>query len=151
MKIATLIAGGLLGLVFVVFGLNFFLGFIPIPPAPEGHPAAFMGAMYMTGFLGFVKVLEIIGGVLVAIPKTRNFGLLILGPISAARKTTAPLRSHSLIGLPNLLLTRPPRLSSTALMLKAKRPKRRARNYSGWGMPLFEFSKVESKPPWLLG
>jgi putative oxidoreductase len=28
-----------------------------------------------------VKVLEILGGLLVAVPKTRNFGLLILGPI----------------------------------------------------------------------
>ena len=82
MKIATLISGALLGLVFVVFGLNFFLNFIPIPPLPEGTPAAaFMGAMYGSGFLAFVKVLEIISGALVAIPKTRNFGLLILGPI----------------------------------------------------------------------
>lgn len=78
----SLIAGGLLGLVFVVFGLNFFLHFIPIPPLPEGsHAAAFMGAAYMTGFLTFVKVLEILGGVLVAVPKTRGLGLLILGPI----------------------------------------------------------------------
>ena len=28
-----------------------------------------------------MKVLEILGGVLVAVPKTRNLGLLILGPI----------------------------------------------------------------------
>lgn len=78
----SLIAGGLLGLVFIVFGLNFFLRFIPVPQPPEGTPAAaFMGAMYTTGFLGFVKVLEIIGGLLTAVPKTRNFGLLILGPI----------------------------------------------------------------------
>ena len=78
----SLIAGGLLGLVFVVFGLNFFLHFIPIPPLPEdSHAAAFMGAAYMTGFLTFVKVLEILGGVLVAVPKTRGLGLLILGPI----------------------------------------------------------------------
>ncbi|MEM9283334.1 MAG: hypothetical protein AAGA96_16045 [Verrucomicrobiota bacterium] len=78
----ALIAGGLLGLVFIVFGLNFFLKFIPIPPAEEGTPAAaFMGAMFTTGFLAFVKILEIVGGVLVAIPKTRNLGLLVLGPI----------------------------------------------------------------------
>ena len=78
----ALIAGGLLGLVFIVFGLNFFLKFLPMPPLPEGTPAAaFMGAMYGSGFLAFVKVLEIAGGVLVAIPKTRNLGLLVLGPI----------------------------------------------------------------------
>jgi hypothetical protein len=29
----------------------------------------------------FVKVLELIGGILLAIPRTRNFGLLVLGPI----------------------------------------------------------------------
>ena len=40
-----------------------------------------MGALYGTGYLAFVKILEIVGGVLVAIPKTRNLGLLVLGPI----------------------------------------------------------------------
>ncbi|MFN5868402.1 MAG: hypothetical protein ACK46A_03625 [Akkermansiaceae bacterium] len=82
MNCAANIVGGLLGLVFIVFGLNFFLKFIPIPSPPEGSPpAVFMAALYPTGYLAFVKVLEILGGILVAIPKTRNFGLLVLGPI----------------------------------------------------------------------
>lgn len=76
------ITGGLLGLVFVVFGLNYFFNFLPNPPMEEGSPPAmFIGAMYTTGFLGFVKVLEIIGGALVALPKLRRLGLLIIGPI----------------------------------------------------------------------
>lgn len=76
------IAGGLLGLVFVVFGLNYFLNFLPSPPMEEGSPPAmFIGALYGSGYLGLVKVLELLGGVLVAWPKFRNFGLLILGPI----------------------------------------------------------------------
>jgi hypothetical protein len=83
MKHAPTIAGGLLGLLFVVFGSNFFLKFIPMPAGPpEGSPPAlFMAALYPTGYLAFVKVLEIAGGLLVAIPKTRNLGLLVLGPI----------------------------------------------------------------------
>lgn len=82
MNKAILIAAGLLGLVFVVFGLNFFLKFLPIPsPEPDTPAAAFMGAIYSTGFLTLVKILEITGGILVAIPKTRNIGLLVLGPI----------------------------------------------------------------------
>jgi putative oxidoreductase len=82
MKKAQIVAGALLGIMFVVFGLNFFLQFIPIPPPPEGSPAAnFIGAMYTTGFFTFVKVLEILGGVLTAIPKTRALGLLILTPV----------------------------------------------------------------------
>lgn len=82
MKCAANIVGGLLGLIFIVFGLNFFLKFITIPSPPEGSPPAlFFAALYPTGYLAFVKVLEIVGGILVAIPKTRNFGLLVLGPI----------------------------------------------------------------------
>jgi len=82
MKHIPTIAGGLLGLIFIVFGLNFFLRFIPIPAAPEGSPPAlFMGAMDATGYLAFIKIMEVIGGLLVAIPKTRNIGLILLGPI----------------------------------------------------------------------
>ncbi len=40
-----------------------------------------MGAFAPTGYLHFVKICEVIGGILVAIPLTRNFGLLILGPV----------------------------------------------------------------------
>lgn len=82
MKHIPNIAGGLLGLLFLTFGLNFFLNFIPIPSPPEGSPPAmFMGAMYVTGYLVFIKVLEIAGGVLVAVSKLRRIGLLVLGPI----------------------------------------------------------------------
>ena len=82
MKILNRLTAALLGLVFIVFGANFFLQFLPIPKPPEGSPAGmFMGGMYLCGMLAFVKVLEILGGVLIAIPATRNLGLLILGPI----------------------------------------------------------------------
>lgn len=82
MIILNRITAALLGLIFIVFGSNFFLKFIPIPQPPEGSPAAmFMGGMFASGLLAFVKVLEIVGGVLVAIPATRNLGLLVLGPI----------------------------------------------------------------------
>lgn len=77
------IIGALLGLLFVAAGVVVLFNLAPEPPPPpEGSPAAlFMGAFAPTGYLHFVKVLEIIGGILVAIPKTRNLGLLVLGPI----------------------------------------------------------------------
>lgn len=84
MKHLPTLASVLLGLAFVTFGANFFLNFIPMPadPSPADAPhKLFMGAMFPTGYLTFVKVLEIFGGVLVALPKTRNIGLLVLGPI----------------------------------------------------------------------
>ena len=82
MKYLPVIAGVLLGLLFVASGLVVLLKLAPMPPLPEGSPAAlFMGALGPTGYLTFVKVLEVLGGVLVAIPRTRNLGLLVLGPI----------------------------------------------------------------------
>jgi hypothetical protein len=53
-----------------------------MPAPPPGSPAAsFMAAFVPTGWLILVKICELIGGILVAIPKTRNFGLLFLGPV----------------------------------------------------------------------
>lgn len=83
MKHLPNIAGAILGLAFLTFGLNHFFHFINIGgPPPEGSPPAlFFGAIIPTGFLTFVKICEICGAILVAIPKTRNLGLLVLGPI----------------------------------------------------------------------
>lgn len=83
MKIASIIAGSLLGFVFVASGLVVLLKLAPPPPpfAEGSAPAHFMAAFMTTGYMTFVKVLEIGGGILVAIPRTRRAGLLILGPI----------------------------------------------------------------------
>ena len=82
MKLTANIAGVLLGLVFNVVALNFFFHFFAMPEPPAGSPPAmFLGAMIPTGYFAFVKILEITGGILVAIPRTRPLGLLTLGPI----------------------------------------------------------------------
>ena len=76
------IAGILLGLLFVMSAVVVLFGLAPTPTLPEGTPIAmFLGAFGPTGYMTFVKVMELIGGILVAIPRTRNFGLLVLGPI----------------------------------------------------------------------
>jgi len=82
MKYAPTVAGILLGLLFVMSAVVVLFNLVQMPPPPDGTPAAmFFGAFGPTGYMTFVKVLELIGGILVAIPKTRNFGLLVLGPI----------------------------------------------------------------------
>ena len=82
MKYIPIIAGLLLGLLFAASGAVVLFKFVPTPPMPEGTPPAhFMAAFVPTGYLTFIKVLEVIGGILVAIPRTRNIGLLTLGPI----------------------------------------------------------------------
>ena len=111
MKLATNIAGGLLGLLFVMASLVVLLKLGPTPPA-DSAAGMFMGALVPTGYMTFVKVLELIGGILVAIPRTRNFGLLVLGPIivnilafhifithGASLKETAPLVTTALVAV----------------------------------------------------
>lgn len=82
MKYAIILARALLALIFVVFGLNFFLKFIPMPQdTPPPAVASFMAALFPTGYLAAVKVLEVLGGLLVASGRFTAVGLLILGPI----------------------------------------------------------------------
>ena len=81
-KYPPIVAGILLGLLFLMASVTFFLKMVPEQKIPEGTPTAmFMGAFGPTGYMTFVKVFELIGGVLVMIPRLRNFGLLLLGPV----------------------------------------------------------------------
>ena len=82
MNIATNIVGALLGLVFIAFSLMVLLHMAPNPTFPPGSPVDhFMQAFGPTGYITFVKIFELVGGILLVIPKTRNLGLLVLGPI----------------------------------------------------------------------
>jgi putative oxidoreductase len=82
MKYLPAIAGVLLGLLFIMSSVVVLFNLVKMPPLPEGSPQAmFMAALGPTGYMTFVKVCELLGGILVAIPRTRNFGLLVLGPI----------------------------------------------------------------------
>lgn len=82
MKHAPLIASILLGGLFIMSASVVLFGFAPTPEIPENTPVwHFMQACGPTGFMTFVKVLELLGGILVIISRSRNLGLLILGPI----------------------------------------------------------------------
>ena len=81
MKIATIIARVLLGLVFLVFGLNAFFNFMPMPPPPKGPAGDFVGAMFSSGYLYAVKCFEISGGLLLLIGWKVPLGLTLLGPV----------------------------------------------------------------------
>jgi putative oxidoreductase len=83
MKHLPTIAGVLLGLMFIAFSAPVLLGVGPTPPPPPpGSPAeAFFSAFGKTGYLTFIKACELLGGIFVLIPRTRNLGLLILTPI----------------------------------------------------------------------
>jgi putative oxidoreductase len=80
MKILNHVSRFLLGFIFLVFGLNGFLHFIPMPP-PSGVAGQFLGSMFVTKYLLFVFAIQLIGGVLLLINRYVPLALTILGPI----------------------------------------------------------------------
>lgn len=81
MKIATIIARTLLGLVFVTFGSNMFLHFIQMPPPPEGPAREFMTALFVSHYLYIVGILQIVGGGLLLSGWRVPLGLTVLVPV----------------------------------------------------------------------
>jgi uncharacterized membrane protein YphA (DoxX/SURF4 family) len=70
-----------LGLVFTVFGLNFFLHFLPMPAAPP-RAAAFAGALFASGyFFPLLKTTEVVAGVLLLTGRFVPLALAVLAPI----------------------------------------------------------------------
>ena len=80
MKIAVLISRVLLGLLFLVFGLNGFLHFIPMPP-PTGLAGPYMGALFISHYLVVVFLLQVVGGALLLANRYVPLALLLLGPV----------------------------------------------------------------------
>jgi len=77
------IAKILLGVPLIIFGFNKFFLFANVAP-PEGEIAQqFLGTMFGTYLAKFVGFIEIVGGVLLLIPKTSFVGMLLLLPVVA--------------------------------------------------------------------
>jgi hypothetical protein len=83
MKYLPTIAGILLGLAFLAASIPMLFHLMDESKMPPMGPeaTAFMALFGPTGYLAFIKWCELIGAILVMIPRTRNFGLLVLGPI----------------------------------------------------------------------
>ena len=81
MKIVTLIARLLLGLIFVVFGLNGFLNFLSMGPMPSGLAGQFIGALALSHYFWVIAGLQIVGGVLLLVNRFVPLALVLLGPV----------------------------------------------------------------------
>jgi len=81
MRIVVLIARILLGLVFLVFGLNGFLNFIPVGQLPSGLAGQFVTALLQSHYVQVVCAFEVAGGALLLINRYVPLGLTLLGPI----------------------------------------------------------------------
>ena len=80
MKIIKHVPAILLALVFFGFGMAHFLHLMPTPPM-TGDAATFGELLGKSGYMEFVKVLEVIGGLLLFFPRTRGIGICIIAPV----------------------------------------------------------------------
>ena len=81
MKIVAIIARILLGLVFLVFGLNKFFPFIPSGPMPPGAAGPVHGRPHFTHYIMAVGVFEAVGGLLLLINRYVPLALCLLAPV----------------------------------------------------------------------
>ena len=80
-RVLPTVARLFLGLVFTVFGLNFFLHFLPMPAAPP-RAAAFAGALFASGYLfPLLKATEVVAGLLLLGGFFVPLVLAVLAPI----------------------------------------------------------------------
>ncbi len=80
MKIAALLARILLGLIFLTFGLNGFLHFIPAPP-PAGMAGTFLGLLAASHYAAFVFGVQILVGVLLLSNQYVRLALVLVGAL----------------------------------------------------------------------
>jgi putative oxidoreductase len=97
MRTASVVARYLAGVIFLVFGLNGFLNFIPLPP-PGGIAGQFMGALYVSHYLWVIFAFQVIAGVLLLVNRYVPLAVAVLAPVIVNILTFHALMAPS--GLP---------------------------------------------------
>jgi putative oxidoreductase len=83
MRTTALISRLLLGFLYLVFGLDYFLHFIPYQPLHTGKAGAFIAGLKGTGyFYPMQKVIQITGGLSLLTNRYAPFFAIVLFPIS---------------------------------------------------------------------
>lgn len=83
MKTIVLISRILLGFLYLVFGLDYFLHFIPYQPLHTGKAGAFIAGLKGVGyFYPMQKVIQILGGLSLLFNRYAPFSAVVLFPIS---------------------------------------------------------------------
>jgi len=80
MRYVVLGARVLLGVVFVIFGLNGLLHFLK-PPLPTGDALTWYGIMAAHHWMNFVAVEQLVGGLLILVGRFVPLGLTLLAPV----------------------------------------------------------------------
>jgi putative oxidoreductase len=80
MKIVSIIARILLGLIFFIFGLNGFLNFMH-GPLPPGLAGTFLSTLVTSHFVWFVSAVQVIAGALLLVNRFVPLALALLAPV----------------------------------------------------------------------
>ena len=80
MRTVSTIARYLAGVIFLVFGLNGFLHFIPMPP-PGGMAGQYMRALYASHYLWVIFAVQVIAGVLLLVNRYVPLAVAVLAPV----------------------------------------------------------------------
>src|SRR5882672_11265697 len=81
MNSVSVIARVLLGLLFLVFGLNGFLHFIPMGPMPTGLAGQFVAALSQSHYMSVVFAFQLIPGILLLLNRYVPLALTLLAPV----------------------------------------------------------------------
>jgi len=94
----------LFGLMMVNSGLNKFFNYMPMPEMSEEMMQIMGGFMTIKWILPLVAIVEIIGGILIAIPKTRALGAIVILPVMVGIFVHHLVLDMSTIGIVLVLL-----------------------------------------------
>jgi putative oxidoreductase len=81
MKIVATIARYLLGILFLVFGSNAFLHFIPMGPMPGGTMGQFAGALAASGYVYVIGFFQVVPALLLLVNRFVPLAVTLLGPM----------------------------------------------------------------------
>jgi putative oxidoreductase len=90
----------LFGLGMIVFGANKLFPFLPMPELTPEQASIFGAFGTIKWLMPLVAVVEIIGGLLIAIPKTRALGAIVILPVMVGIVVHALTHDRSGIGIP---------------------------------------------------
>lgn len=104
-KTILFIVSLLFGLMFINAGLNKFFNYMPMPKdMPQGMTDLMTAVMQIKWLMPLVGVAEIVGGILVIIPKSRALGAIIIFPVMVGILLTNIVNAPSGIPLAVILL-----------------------------------------------
>ena len=93
MKYAVLVARLLLGLIFLVFGVNHIVPFLPMPPM-TGDAGVFSTVLFVHKYFAVIGLIQVIAGLLLLVGRFVPLALTLLAPIIVNILLFAALLAH---------------------------------------------------------